>query len=135
MCRDRNQLQPPPSASTRALAAMLALLIFGLHLLTHSPAAHAWLHRVASHKTTCVTSGDHATPADDRDKTSGSAPHQDATCVVSLFAQGIIAAPDLAVVAAPHDLVFLAPAFGHTRPLASAPDRLHPPAHAPPPVG
>lgn len=127
-----NQPPCPPAAPTRALAAILALLVFGLHLLASAPAAHAWLHSAVAHAETCVTADDHATPASADHPDAAPAAHHDAACVVSLFAQGLTAAPAAPHLAAPQNLALVATPPEPTRPPATAPARLHPPAHAPP---
>lgn len=128
----RNRPPSPPSAPPRALAVILALLVFGLHLLASAPAAHAWLHQAAAHTDICAAADDHGAPAsDDRGETTA---HHDAGCAVSVFAQGCTTEPAAPDIAAPQ--IFSAPAIppAITRHLAAAPARLHPPAHAPPSI-
>lgn len=113
----RDQPLRPPAAPLRALAGLLAFFVLALACAVQSPAAHAWLHGDAH--------GDH---------TAHAAP-DDAGCPVTLFAQGLT----LPLVAPmPGGPLLLAGALLPVLPGASAPsspDRLHPPAHAPPACG
>lgn len=123
------QLMPTPAASARALAALLALLVFGLHLLASAPGVHAWLHRAAPAH--CATAQDHGNDHGAHDSVPAAAPH-DPACAISLLAQGLTTpAADIAIIASS--------ILWDARPLAppdetpaAKPARLHPPPQAPP---
>lgn len=126
MSRARQPLPPaaPPAAPWRALSALLALLVLGVHLLAYAPAVHSWLHACPGSAESHASAGGKAAPAPDQAAYD--------TCAIALLAQGVTAAPTALVLSAP--CLFTTPcALGATAvaPSSSTAHRL-PPAQAPP---
>ena len=107
------------------VAALLASLVFALGLLAWMPDVHARLHaqgnNVACSSRHDDSAADHSSPTAD-----------EAGCVVTLFAQGL-PAPMAAPVPLPVLLLAETPdAIAAQAAPAPSPERLHPPALAPP---
>ncbi len=116
---------PAPLSPLRSgVAALLAGLVFALGLLAWMPEVHARLHHPAADQ---ACSSAHKDASD-----THSAPEGEHGCVVTLFAQGL-PTPVAAPVALPPRVLAetTLPTAPESAP-AAAPDRLHPPALAPP---
>ena len=101
---------------------LLASLVLALGFLANLPAAHALLHEQA-HAATRDHESRPQTPA---------ASHEDATCAVTLFAQGLTTPALAPHLLPPQILAEVAPIIAPSTPIPLAPPRLHPPAQAPP---
>ena len=125
-------LQPPPSvppaAFTRALAALLAALIFALGLFSASPDAHAWLHaHAAAH---AHEAGDPHTHDDPTAVAS-----DDTGCAILLYAQGLLVATPLSLPSTPQTHEAARSFFASEQPLPVAASHQHPPGCGPPARG
>lgn len=115
---------PIPLARTLR-ATCMALLVFGLGLLANAPAAHAWVHRVAT------SSPCHA-EAERDDSSPFTAAHDDATCAITLFAQGAPAPAPAPEIEAPASREMVTAFAAPEAPAPATPGHLRPPGQAPP---
>jgi hypothetical protein len=121
--------QKRPSLLARATASLAIFLVLALAAISASPELHGRLH---GHEPGAASAAhpdrDHGSPVRDSD--------DDAGCVVTLFAQGIVFALALAALALTGPRVRLSDFAAFERIFPKAPPFLHLPTQAPPaPLG
>ena len=112
------------------VAAGLGVLVLSLGLLTHLPAAHAWLH-AAEH--TCEP-GENApaSPAPAHSKSALPAASAGHACAITIFAQGTDAPTPAPLLAPPPLLPLARLSLSENAPCLRIPSGLLPPGRAPP---
>lgn len=125
-------LVPPPTASTvpalfRALAGVLAFLIFALGMAVQSPSLHAWLHELGA-PSVSDSACDHVA------KAAPAVPHgnHDFGCVVDLIASGLTAPLAAPLVGALRLGGLTGKSIERELIAPAAAGGLYPPSHAPP---
>ena len=117
------RMSPRPSPLVRLTASLAVVLVLALSVFAASPELHGFLHDHASHSQAGHHAGDTARPGD--------SDHEDG-CVVTLFAQGLVAAVGLFALRRTGRTLILSAYALAERVGPPAPAFLHLPPQAPP---